>query len=378
MTSPTPTQPESIDARRRRRLVVAVAVVTLLAAWVSFKWPAYTFVAWRPPPARDVPASPLLDAATRLGEATLPQPEDILADGSGGILAACADGVIRRVDPSGGIATFATTGGRPLGMAWALGSRELLVADAVRGLLRVDGAGAVRVLVDSFEGRKLRLVDDVAVAPDGMIYFSDATARRGVHDDLRLEMASHDPTGQVLAVYPSGRVTRLVGGLYFANGVAISPSGRHLLVNETAAYRIQRCGLHGSERGRCEVWIDRLPGLPDNLRISPRGTVWVALVAPRRAILDDLIHPYVAAKWAMAMAPGWLLPKAELRGQVLEVDQPDAPHGTALRLLQAPAGAYAMSTSAREVDGVLWLGHIDARQGGVLRVNLPERPTGSR
>ena len=125
--------------------------------------------------------------------------------------------------------------------------------------------------------------------------------------------------------------------------------------------------------------MNKLPGMPDNLRMSPRGTVWVALVAPRRHLLDAYIHPYPAAKWAMAFLPGWLLPKPELKGQVLEVENPDRAQGQALRLLQAPGGEHGMTTSAREIDGILWLGHIDKRQGGVLRVPLkgatPESPS---
>lgn len=362
----TPAAPKSTTRLRPAHVIL---VMLVLIFWALFKWPAYTFDTWSPPPAHDIVAEPLLNDIKRLGDTELPEPEDLLNHDKRGIFVACGDGAIRKMTPTGEVTPWMNTGGRPLGMAWAKDGETLLVADAERGLLQVTPDRKVTVLLDRYDGKKLRLVDDVAVAPDGMVYVTDATTRCGLHDDLRLEMASHEPTGRVFELRPGGFARVLVDRLYFANGVAISPDGAYLYVNETAAYRVKRCPLGGTN-DRCETWIERLPGLPDNIRISPRGTLWIALVAPRRHLLDAYIHPSLAAKWAMAMAPQWMLPKAELRGQVLEAAGLTDRQGKLIRLLDAPATPYAMSTSAREFDGALWLGHIDKRTGGVFRMPL--------
>jgi hypothetical protein len=58
----------------------------------------------------------------------------------------------------------------------------------------------------------------------------------------------------------------LLKDLYFANGVALSANEDFVLVNETYRYRISRYWLKGEQAGTQDVFIDNLPGLPDNLQ----------------------------------------------------------------------------------------------------------------
>ena len=178
-------------------------------------------------------------------------PEDVAVDSQGRILGGLVDGRILRLTPTGGgftSETFAETGGRPLGLELE-GGGTLLVADARQGLLAVSPRGEVEVLASSAEGLELGFTDDLDVASDGTVYFTDASSRFGV-DEYLYDLLEARPHGRLLSYDPATRQVRvLLDGLYFANGVALSRGEDFLLVNETYRYRVLRYWLKGAPGG---------------------------------------------------------------------------------------------------------------------------------
>ena len=76
------------------------------------------------------------------------KPEDVALDAEGKIYAGFEDGRIMVLQPDGTQPrVFANTGGRPLGLIF---DREgnLIVADAIKGLLSMNKAGEIKVLAD--------------------------------------------------------------------------------------------------------------------------------------------------------------------------------------------------------------------------------------
>lgn len=68
----------------------------------------------------------------------------------------------------------------------------------------------------------------------------------------------------------------LLSNLHFANGVAVSPDGEYVLVNETWKYRILKYWIGGRSPGEAEVFADNLPGFPDNLAVDNEAvTGWL-------------------------------------------------------------------------------------------------------
>jgi sugar lactone lactonase YvrE len=290
-------------------------------------------------------------------------PEDVAFDAQGRVYAGTAEGRIVRLQSEGQPEDFAATQGRPLGLRFDP-EGNLVVCDAYRGLLSFDPRGTRRVLATEAEGVPFHLTNNLDIAKDGTIYFSDSSTAYGLAE-YNYDVLEARPHGRLLRYLPGSRETRvLVHDLYFANGVALSEDESFVLVNETWRYRITRYWLKGPRAGTTDTFADDLPGLPDNLDRSPRGTFWVALFTVRNDVLDAL-HPHPLAKKLMSKLLKVTSPKAAPYGLVVELDK----EGRLIRSFHDTQGRRVRYvTTAREHEGRLYLGTLDRWIG---RFDLP-------
>ncbi|MBN7768539.1 SMP-30/gluconolactonase/LRE family protein [Marinobacter daepoensis] len=280
-------------------------------------------------------------------------PEDTTVDRQGVLYTGTQDGWIVRVHPDGTVERWLQTEGRPLGMVVDQGG-NLIVADAWKGLLSISPEGDVSVLAREAGGTPFRFTDDVVIAPDGRIYFTDASSR--FHQpDYVLDLLEMRPHGRLLRFNPKTRKTEvLLGNLHFANGVAVSPEGDYLLVNETWKYRILRYWLSGPKAGRTEVFADNLPGFPDNLAVDDAGRYWVAFPTLRNPQVDSM-HQTPWLKDLVAKLPDSLKPQPQDYGLVVAFDR----DGQMLTSLHDPLGTHLREiTSVNPHDGALYFGSL--------------------
>lgn len=221
-----------------------------------------------------------------------------------------------------------------------------------------------RVVRFSSDGGPFRLTDDVVQGPSGMIYFSDASSKFGINQ-MMSDVFEHGANGRLLQYDPvSKSVTVLMKGLHVANGVTLGPDERYILVSETLSYRVWRYWLKGAKAGQKEVFIDKLPGFPDNISFNGRDGYWLALYAPRDPLLDALL-PHPALLKAVYRLPQMLQPKAKKVAHVLKLDL----NGKVLVDLQdEQPTAYAPITSVREFEGTLYFGSIEYPAAGRMRL----------
>jgi len=351
-------------------LLLVVALLWLLAAPSPIDPVAYVPP---PPPQMTGVLAPndLLRRTELLAKGKVRGPETAVADAAGRVYGGTEDGRIARVTESGGkerVETFARTGGRPLGLAFDAAG-NLIVADGRKGLLSIDPAGRVTVLVTAAEGTPFGFTDDVKVASDGTIYFTDASSRFGVGEHL-YDLLEARPHGRLLAWDPAAKTARvLLRGLYFANGVALSRDESFLLVAETYRSRLRRLWLRGPRRGTTDVFADNLPGYPDGVAADGRGTFWVAMFTVRNQAADRL-QPRPWAKRLLAKLPSFLWPRPEPYGLVLAFDE----QGRLLRSLHDPGGERVSPvTSVQPAGDVLYLGTLTGDWIGRYRLDAPAR-----
>lgn len=293
-------------------------------------------------------------------------PEAITVAPDGSLIAGLQDGRIvkLKVGVEAPEVLFDTRG-RPLAMAYHPDGR-LIICDAHAGLLAMDPAGQVETLATGQGGLPFRFVDDLAIARDGTIYFSDASARSSI-ERFSEDLLEHQTTGRVLRYLPATReLTRLADGFSFANGVALSGDESFLVVAETGAYRLWRVWLTGERAGRKELFTDSLPGFPDNVRWSPsRQGFWVAIGSPRKPEID-LLAGWPNVRRILAAMPRALQPKPARHSYVLLVGLDGRPVES---FQHDAADSYSPVACATEHDGYLYLGSF-AREG-VARFKLP-------
>lgn len=282
------------------------------------------------------------------------KPEDVAIDADGKIYGGFEDGRIIVLQADGTQPrVFADTHGRPLGLIF---DREgnLIVADAIKGLLSVNQAGEVKVLADEADGVKFGCLNDLDIAADGTIYFTEASNKFPM-SQFANDILEHQPNGRLLALDPQSRRPRtLLRNIYFANGVAVSPDQTFVLVAETGMYRIRRVWLKEPKMGQNDIFIDNLPGFPDGISSNRRDRFWLALVTPRQALFDRML-PYPSVRKVVARLPKFLQPAPQRYSFVLGLDL----QGQIVENLQnGSPDCYAQIANVVEHNNTLYFGSI--------------------
>ncbi len=340
-------------------LLVLLAAIAGFAAFPACGPWGTAPLAWPPPanPGLTGPyaANEALKGATLATVAPGRGPEDVALGPDGFLYTGLEDGSIVRLRADGSTPPerVAQTGGRPLGLEFAADG-ALIVADGRRGLLSVAPDGTVSVLAVKADGKPIAFADDLAIASDGTVYFSDASTR-GL-DHLALDAWEGRATGRLLAYDSTTGETRVVlGELRFANGVALAADESFVLVNETFAYRVTRVWLKGPKAGTHDVFIDALPGFPDNISADAAGRFWIALVQPRDDQADAMAgRPLLRRMLFNLFALIGFPEQGSPYGWAIGVDA----EGKVFANLQDPSGRVTSVTSVNLFGDTLVLGSL--------------------
>lgn len=341
-----------------KKVLLGIAAILIILVAVFLIRPAPIDPAPYHPPQRPeltgaLAPNNLLQKAELLAQGRINGPEEIALDSRGRVYGGTQDGKILRLDDHEQLEIFAQTKGRPLGLQFDRDG-NLIVCDSIKGLLSITPSGKITVLATSAGGVPFKFTDALDISREGIIYFTDASSKFGQENYL-YDLLESRPHGRFMSYDPvSGEIKVLLKDLYFANGVALSQEEDFALVNETYCYRIIRYWLKGPKAGTPEIFIDNLPGFPDNISSNRKGTFWLALFTVRNDLMDKL-HPHPFAKGQMSKLPKAFWPKPQPYGLVLALDE----QGKILRSLHEPTGKHLKEiTSAREYNGYLYLGSL--------------------
>lgn len=139
--------------------------------------------------------------------------------------------------------------------------------------------GGKRTLADNFEGKRFNSPNDLAIAANGDVYFTDPPyGMPGRENDSEFrELPFHG----VFRVTPEGDVSLITRELDRPNGVALSPDGKVLYVAQShgpapiiMAYSLEDDGSVASSREFFNCKGLEGPGAPDGIKVDAKGNVF--------------------------------------------------------------------------------------------------------
>jgi gluconolactonase len=170
-----------------------------------------------------------------------------------------------------------------------------------RRVTRTEWDGSITVIADGYQGKPLNSPNDVVVARDGGIWFSDP--HYGIMTDYEGFRAEQDLPCAVYRVDPSGRIEAMVTDIACPNGLAFSPDESLLYVADTGRMfqsDPQSIRVYDMVSGRpvnSRHFHTITPGCADGIRVDADGNLWssaadgVHCIAPDGRRLGRILVP---------------------------------------------------------------------------------------
>lgn len=311
-----------------------------------------------------------------IGLGQVESPEDVVLDDHDNLYCGSRHGeIIRFLAPDyKQKEIYARIGGQPLGMAFDAG-QTLYVCVGGMGLYRVTPDRQVEKVTDEtnrslfsiVDDSRLRLADDLDIAPDGRIFFSEATIRYEMHE-WPTDSLEGRGNGRIICYDPrTKKTTTVLRNLIFPNGIVLASDLESILFAESWNCSIKRYWFDGSKRGTTETVIPDLPGYPDNINKASDGNYWLALMGMRSPAFDLAMRKPGFRRRMSKQLPGdeWLAPNINT-GCIVKFNE----QGEILDVLWDLGGVnHPMITSMREHRGYLYIGGISNNRIGRLKLD---------
>jgi gluconolactonase len=180
---------------------------------------------------------------------------------------------IFRLFPDGRREVFFQTGD-PDGSTLDRAHELVTTASVLRAVVKVREDGSYRVLADKYDGKRFNSPNDIVLGPDGALYFTDPTL------DLVKGERQEIPFQGVYRLGTDGTVRLLTRELTQPNGLAFSPDGKHLYIDDSERrdIRVYDFGASGNlSNGRIFATEAGSPksGVPDGMRVDHSGNLFV-------------------------------------------------------------------------------------------------------
>lgn len=175
-----------------------------------------------------------------------------------------------------------------------------------RRVTRTERDGSITVLADRYQGKRLNSPNDVIVASDGAIWFTDP--HYGIAMDYEGEKAEQELPCHVYRIDPSGEIKAVLTDFNCPNGLAFSPDEKRLYVADTGrmhssdAQHIRAFDVGGNwSLSGGEVLHSIKPGCADGFRLDTDGNIWssaadgVHCLSPDGRLLGKIKIPQVVS-----------------------------------------------------------------------------------
>jgi gluconolactonase len=193
------------------------------------------------------------------------------------------DRIIRWDESSGHVSLFRSPSHNANGNTLDRQGRLVTCEQLTRRVTRTEHDGSITVIADRIEGKRFNSPNDVIVASDGSILFTDPTY--GIDSDYEGRRApSEIGRSRLYRVDPSdGSVSVAADDFVQPNGLAFSPDERRLYVSDTGRTHVEVGPAHirafdvsdGRLKGG-DVFAECTAGFFDGFRVDEAGNVWTS------------------------------------------------------------------------------------------------------
>jgi gluconolactonase len=188
---------------------------------------------------------------------------------------------MRWLEEDGHVTVFRNPSGYSNGNTFDFQGRQLSCEHGNRRVVRYEPSGAVTVIAEKFQGKRLNSPNDIVVHPDGSVWFTDPTYGingyyEGFKADSELKPAVYRVDGK------TGEMDKVTDEPDGPNGICFSPDYKKVYIADTGGPRETRVyDLDGKSlrNGKRFVQLD-IPGsggagsAADGIRCDIDGNVW--------------------------------------------------------------------------------------------------------
>lgn len=174
-----------------------------------------------------------------------------------------------------------------------------------RRVTRTEWDGSITVLAERYQGRRLNSPNDVIVARDGAVWFTDP--HYGIKTDYEGFQAEQELPCSVYRIDPSGGIEAVITDMACPNGICFSPDESRLYVADTGRQftddpqhiLVFDTGSGRPRSGRLFHKVD--VGWSDGMRMDDEGNLWssagdgVHCIAPDGHLLGKILVPEVVS-----------------------------------------------------------------------------------
>lgn len=209
---------------------------------------------------------------------------------------------ILRWTPGSGVTTYREPSHYANGHTRDRDGRLVSCEHGTRRVTRTEHDGAITVLADGYEGKRLNSPNDVVVSIDGAVWFSDP--HYGIGSNYEGFAAPQELPCRVYRIDPlSGTLQVMIDDMNCPNGLAFSPDESRLYVADTGRMyegdpqhiRVYEMKDETPVNGRLFHTID--PGCADGIRVDSDGNLWssaadgVHCISPEGKLLGKIFVP---------------------------------------------------------------------------------------